>query len=294
MRKVIVAAVQMQCDKSREKNIDKAEEMVRQAAKKGANVILLPELFENLYFCQEKRYDYYELAESVQENKAVQRFQKVAKELQVVLPISFYEKDVNALYNTVAMIDADGEILGVYRKTHIPDDHFYQEKFYFTPGDTGFKVWDTRYGKIGVGICWDQWFPEAARCMALMGAELLCYPTAIGSEPILECDSMPHWRRCMQGHGAANLMPVIAANRIGYEEVTPCEENNHQKSALEFYGSSFITDETGEIVADGSRDKEEILYAEIDLDAAEDMRLSWGVFRDRRPEMYQILAKQKV
>ena len=248
MRKVIVAAVQMQCDKSREKNIDKAEEMVRQAAKKGANVILLPELFENLYFCQEKRYDYYELAESVQENKAVQRFQKVAKELQVVLPISFYEKDVNALYNTVAMIDADGEILGVYRKTHIPDDHFYQEKFYFTPGDTGFKVWDTRYGKIGVGICWDQWFPECARSMAVQGAELIFYPTAIGSEPILQCDSMPHWRRCMQGHAGSNLVPVIAANRIGEEKVLPCEENNYQTSSLIFYGSSFITDETGELL----------------------------------------------
>lgn len=286
MRKVIVAAVQMQCDKSREKNIDKAEEMVRQAAKKGANVILLPELFENLYFCQEKRYDYYELAESVQENKAVQRFQKVAKELQVVLPISFYEKDVNALYNTVAMIDADGEILGVYRKTHIPDDHFYQEKFYFTPGDTGFKVWDTRYGKIGVGICWDQWFPECARSMAVQGAELIFYPTAIGSEPILQCDSMPHWRRCMQGHAGSNLVPVIAANRIGEEKVLPCEENNYQTSSLIFYGSSFITDETGELLEQAGRTEETVLVQEFDLDKIAENRLSWGLFRDRRPEYY--------
>lgn len=286
MRKVIVAAVQMQCDKSREKNIDKAEEMVRQAAKKGANVILLPELFENLYFCQEKRYDYYELAESVQENKAVQRFQKVAKELQVVLPISFYEKDVNALYNTVAMIDADGEILGVYRKTHIPDDHFYQEKFYFTPGDTGFKVWDTRYGKIGVGICWDQWFPECARSMAVQGAELIFYPTAIGSEPILQCDSMPHWRRCMQGHAGSNLVPVIAANRIGEEKVLPCEENNYQTSSLIFYGSSFITDETGELLEQAGRTEETVLIQEFDLDKIAENRLSWGLFRDRRPEYY--------
>lgn len=291
MRNVTVAAIQMKCNGTREENIENAVRFVEEAAKKGAKVILPPELFETMYFCQEKQYEYYKLALPVEENEAVKKMQKVAAEYQVVIPVSVYERDGNCFYNTVVMLDADGRIMGTYRKTHIPDDHFYQEKFYFTPGDTGFKVWDTRYGKIGVGICWDQWFPEAARCMALMGAELLCYPTAIGSEPILECDSMPHWRRCMQGHGAANLMPVIAANRIGYEEVTPCEENNHQKSELEFYGSSFITDETGEIVADGSRDKEEILYAEIDLDAAEDMRLSWGVFRDRRPEMYQILAK---
>ena len=286
MRKVTVAAVQMQCDRSREKNIKKAEEMVRKAAEKGANVILLPELFENLYFCQEKRYDYYELAESVQDNKAVQTFRKLAKELKLVLPISFYEKDVNSLYNTVAMIDADGEVLGVYRKTHIPDDHFYQEKFYFTPGDTGFKVWDTRYGKIGVGICWDQWFPECARSMAVQGAELIFYPTAIGSEPILQCDSMPHWRRCMQGHAASNLVPVIAANRVGEEKVTPCEENNNQSSSLIFYGSSFITDETGEIKEQAGRTEETVLLQEFDLENIAENRLSWGLFRDRRPEYY--------
>lgn len=286
MRKVTVAAVQMQCDRSREKNIKKAEEMVRKAAEKGANVILLPELFENLYFCQEKRYDYYELAESVQDNKAVQTFRKLAKELKVVLPISFYEKDVNSLYNTVAMIDADGEVLGVYRKTHIPDDHFYQEKFYFTPGNTGFKVWDTKYGKIGVGICWDQWFPECARSMAVQGAELIFYPTAIGSEPILQCDSMPHWRRCMQGHAGSNLVPVIAANRVGEEKVTPCEENNNQSSSLIFYGSSFITDETGEIKEQAGRTEETILLQEFDLENIAENRLSWGLFRDRRPEYY--------
>ena len=174
----------------------------------------------------------------------------------------------------------------VYRKTHIPDDHYYQEKFYFTPGNTGFKVFDTRYGKIGIGICWDQWFPETARCMALMGAEILLYPTAIGSEPILECDSMPHWRRCMQGHAAANLMPVIAANRIGREEVTPSSENGGQRSALVFYGSSFMTDETGGLKACASRDQEEILTGVYDLDDLADKRLEWGLFRDRRPEMY--------
>ena len=292
MRNVTVAAIQMKCNGTREENTRRMVEFVEEAAKNGAKIILPSELFETTYFCQEKQYEHYKLALPIEENEAVKKLQKVAAEYQVVIPVSVYERDGNSFYNTVVMLDADGSILGTYRKTHIPDDHFYQEKFYFTPGDTGFKVWDTRYGKIGVGICWDQWFPEAARCMALMGAEILCYPTAIGSEPILECDSMPHWRRCMQGHSAANLMPVIAANRIGYEKVTPCEVNNHQESALEFYGSSFITDETGAIIADGSRDKEEILYAEIDLDGAEDMRLSWGVFRDRRPEMYQMLAKK--
>ena len=211
----------------------------------------------------------------------------------MVLPISFYEKEVNNLYNSVACIDADGELLGVYRKTHIPDDHYYQEKFYFTPGDTGFRVFDTRYGKIGVGICWDQWFPETARCMALEGAELLFYPTAIGSEPILEYDSMPHWRRCMQGHAAMNLMPVIAANRIGKEEVKPCAENGGQESSLIFYGSSFITDETGELLQTASRDQEEILTETFDLDELAAKRLEWGLFRDRRPEMYGIIAGQK-
>ena len=292
MRKVTVAAIQMQCEKDRDKNIAKAEEMVRKAAKQGANIILLSELFENLYFCQEKRYDYYDLAEPVEENKAILHFKEIARELQVVLPISFYERDINVLYNSVAIIDADGSVLGVYRKTHIPDDHFYQEKFYFTPGDTGFKVWDTRYGRIGVGICWDQWFPECARSMAVQGAELIFYPTAIGSEPILLCDSMPHWRRCMQGHAASNLVPVIAANRIGEEKVLPCEENNHQTSSLKFYGSSFITDETGEIVTEASREEETVILAEFDLDAIRENRLSWGLFRDRRPELYDARVKR--
>ena len=260
--------------------------MAEKAAENGANIILLPELFESLYFCQEKRYDNYKLARTVEEDEAVKRFKDTAKKFDVVIPVSFYEKDVNVLYNSVAVIDSDGEVLGVYRKTHIPDDHFYQEKFYFTQGNTGFKVWDTKYGKIGVGICWDQWFPECARIMALMGAEIIFYPTAIGSEPILECDSAPHWRRCMQGHSAANIVPVVAANRIGEEKIFPCEANNTQNSSLIFYGSSFITDETGEIVCEASKDKEEILYADIDLDKAGDMRMSWGLFRDRRPECY--------
>ena len=287
MRKLKYAGIQMSCSDSVQENIEKAERLVREAAKNGAKVILLPELFENRYFCQERNYDYYALAKTVQENDAVSHFKKIARELEVVLPISFYEKDGNVFYNSVAMIDADGTVLGVYRKTHIPDDHFYQEKFYFTPGNTGFKTWDTRYGKIGVGICWDQWFPETARGMVVQGAELLLYPTAIGSEPILECDSMPHWRRCMQGHAACNIVPVLAANRYGVETVIPSAGNAGQKSSLDFYGSSFVTDETGEVIYQASRDKEEIVYGESDLDAVAEMRNSWGLFRDRRPEIYR-------
>lgn len=286
MRNVTVAAVQMKCSKSVEKNIAHAEELVRQAAAKGAEIVLLPELFERPYFCQERRYEYYEYAQTAEENPAVRHFSRVAAELGIVIPVSFYEKEVNNTYNSVAVLDADGKNLGIYRKTHIPDDHYYQEKFYFTPGNTGFKVFDTRYGKIGIGICWDQWFPETARCMALMGAEILLYPTAIGSEPILECDSMPHWRRCMQGHAAMNLMPVIAANRIGREEVKPCVENGEQESSLIFYGSSFITDETGELLQTASRDQEEILTETFDLDELAAKRLEWGLFRDRRPKCY--------
>ena len=286
MRNIKIAALQFSCCSQVQENIDKAETMVREAASNGANLILLPELFERPYFCQEKRYDYYDYALPLTENPAVRRFQAVAGELGVVIPVSFYERDVQRLFNSIAMIDADGSILGVYRKTHIPDDHFYQEKFYFTPGDTGFKVWDTAYAKIGVGICWDQWFPESARCMALMGAEILFYPTAIGSEPILDCDSMPHWRRCMQGHAAANIMPLIAANRIGTETVKPTEDNQHQSSSLTFYGSSFIADETGALVEQADRENAGVLTHTFDLDEIREMRRSWGVYRDRRPEMY--------
>ena len=278
--KVTVAAIQMTY------GLEEACEKVREAASQGAQIILLPELFENPYFCQERRYASYDLATTPAENPAIQQLRRVAAELNVVLPVSFYEKAGNVLYNSVAIIDADGTVLGIYRKTHIPDDHFYQEKFYFTPGDTGFKVWNTRYAKIGVGICWDQWFPEAARCMALMGADMLLYPTAIGSEPILECDSMPHWRRAMQGHSAANLVPVIAANRIGTEYVHPTPENQNQDSSLTFYGSSFITDATGAIVSEADRTDEAVITAVIDHEQNRDLRQSWGVFRDRRPELY--------
>lgn len=210
----------------------------------------------------------------------------MSEELNIVLPLSIYEKDGNVLYNTVVVLDC-GKILGIYRKTHIPDDHFYQEKFYFTPGNTGFVTFKTTYGQIGIGICWDQWFPETARCLTLNGAELLFYPTAIGSEPILNCDSMKHWRNVMKGHAAANIIPVIAANRYGLEEVTPCDANGNQSSSLEFYGSGFITDATGELLRESGRKGDDILLQEFDLDEIAAMRLEWGLFRDRRPECYE-------
>ena len=286
MRNVKISATQMPCTWNRQATLAKADHLVREAAQKGANIILLQELFETPYFCQLQKFQYMELATTLEENPAVEHFKKLAKELDVVLPISFFERAGNTQFNSIAIIDADGEILGVYRKTHIPDGLPYAEKFYFTPGDTGFKVWNTKYGRIGVGICWDQWFPETARGMALKGAELLFYPTAIGSEPILGCDSMPHWRRCMMGHAACNLMPVIAANRIGTETVEPCAENGQQSSALTFYGSSFITDATGEVTEEMDRVSEGFILHTFDLDEIEEERRSWGLFRDRRPEIY--------
>lgn len=289
MRKISVAAIQMSIPGTREESIERAETLVREATAKGANIVLLPELFETKYFCQERRYKHYDLATPTLENPAVKRFMEVSRELGIAMPVSFYERDVNNFYNSIAMIDS-GKILGVYRKTHIPDDHFYQEKFYFTPGDTGFRVWETQFGKIGVGICWDQWFPEAARCMALQGAELLLYPTAIGSEPIIGCDSMPHWRRCMQGHAAANVLPVIAANRTGTESVIPDDNNAHQTSELTFFGSSFITDQTGEVIESADRKSDCVLLHEFDLDEIRAARYEWGVFRDRRPDMYGAIS----
>lgn len=287
MRNIKVAAVQMTCLGTVSDNIEKAAGFVKAAAKKGANIILLSELFETKYFCQERNYNYYNLATAIDDNPAVTYFKDICKQLHIVMPVSFFERSGNTTFNTVAVINADGSILGTYRKTHIPDDHFYQEKFYFSPGDTGFKVWDTAYGRLGVGICWDQWFPESARCMALMGAEILMYPTAIGSEPILECDSMPHWRRTMQGHSAANIIPLVAANRIGTEIVTASEDNGGQNSSLTFYGSSFITDATGDIIEEMDRISEGYITSEFDLDEIAKMRAEWGVFRDRRPEHYK-------
>lgn len=285
MRKLTVAAVQMSCSVNPEESIKKAEDLVMEAVGKGAKLILLPELFERQYFCQERRYDYYEFAKPVMENEAVKHFIDVSSKTGTVLPISIYEKDCNVLYNTVAMLDS-GNFLGIYRKTHIPDDHFYQEKFYFTPGNTGFKVFDTSVGRVGVGICWDQWFPETARSLTVNGAEIILYPTAIGSEPVLNTDSCGHWRRTMQGHSAANIIPVAAANRIGAENVTPCEANNNQTSSLTFYGSSFITDMTGELVESADRTSETVLVHCFDLDEINAARLEWGLMRDRRPECY--------
>lgn len=283
MRKVTVAATQMSCTSNIEENIRRADALVRKAAAQGAQIILLQELFETPYFCQKEKSDYYVYATELEENKAVAHFREVARELQVVLPISFYEKKNYARYNSLAVIDADGSVLGIYRKSHIPDGPGYEEKFYFNPGDTGFKVWKTRYAKIGAGVCWDQWYPEAARCMALMGAELLFYPTAIGSEPQDgTIDSRDHWQMCMLGHAACNLMPVIASNRIGLE--------SDGDSSITFYGSSFIAGPTGQKVAEAGRGEEAVLTAEFDLDQLEVQRIEWGIFRDRRPELYRAIA----
>ena len=289
MRKVKVSAIQIQVSNCLEDNLNKVEAKIREAARNGANIILLPELFERQYFCQERRYEYYAYAKETLDNDAVKMAFELSRELNILILVSFYELGGNSTYNTLAYVE-DGKLLGTYRKTHIPDDHYYQEKFYFTPGNTGFKVFDTKHGRIGAGICWDQWFPETARCLALNGAELIFFPTAIGSEPILNVDSSSHWQRVMMGHGAANIVPVIAANRIGLETVEPCIENGNQSSSLNFYGSSFMTDERGEIVVSASRDKEEILYHEYDLDKIREDRLAWGLFRDRRPDTYKIMV----
>lgn len=283
MRIVKVAATQMSCSASIEENIGKADVLVREAAKKGAQIILLQELFETPYFCQKEKSDYYCYATELEQNQAVQHFIKVAQELEVVLPISFYEKKNQARYNSLAVIDANGDVLGKYRKSHIPDGPGYEEKFYFNPGDTGFKVWNTRYARIGVGVCWDQWYPEAARCMALMGAELLFYPTAIGSEPQDgSIDSKDHWQTCMLGHAAANLIPVVASNRIGVEE--------DEESKISFYGSSFIAGPQGNKMTEASRTEEAVLVAEFDLEQLENQRLEWGIFRDRRPDLYRLIS----
>ncbi len=280
MSRVTVAATQMACSWNIDENIAKAESLVRKAAADGGQIILLQELFETPYFCQVKDQSYFNFASEHVKNIAIQHFQTIARELEVVLPLSFFETGPEGFYNSVAMLDATGEILGIYRKTHIPDGPGYEEKFYFTPGNTGFKVWKTRYATIGVGICWDQWFVEAARCMALMGAELLFYPTAIGSEPNRpEVDSMNHWQLCMQGHAAANIIPVVASNRIGTE--------TFGDSKITFYGSSFITNEVGAKIAEADRSTETQITAELDLELIAKYRDYWGIYRDRRPEMYR-------
>lgn len=278
-RTVTVAATQMACSWDRQANIANAEKLVREAAARGAQIVLIQELFETPYFCQKPNPEYLQLATPVDENPAIRHFQALAAELQVVLPISFFERAGRARYNSVAVIDADGRLLGIYRKSHIPDGPGYHEKYYFNPGDTGFKVWDTRYAKIGVGICWDQWFPEVARSMALMGAELLFYPTAIGSEPHdPSITSRDHWQRVQQGHAGANLMPLIASNRIGAEQ----QDGYH----ITFYGSSFIADPFGAKVEELDETSEGVLVHRFDLDQLEHIRSAWGVFRDRRPNLY--------
>jgi N-carbamoylputrescine amidase len=284
MREVTIAATQMACTDVVEENVAQGEKLIREAAARGANVILLQELFEGYYFCQDELPEFYARAKPAEGHPTIAHFQSVAKELGVVLPISFYERAGNARFNSIAIIDADGRSLGVYRKSHIPHGAGYQEKYYFSPGDTGFKVWETAFGNIGVGICWDQWFPECARAMALMGAEILFYPTAIGSElQDPDYDSAAHWQRVMQGHAGANLTPLVASNRVG----TELGRNGTQ---LTFYGSSFIAGATGEKVAEADRTGETVLTGTFDLDELDDFRASWGVFRDRRPELYGAIA----
>ena len=279
MAEITVAATQMACSWDLEKNVAIAVDLVREAAGRGAQIVLLQELFETPYFCKDRSQDHFALARPAADHPLLARMSELAAELGVVLPVSFFERANAAYYNALAVIDADGRDLGRYRKSHIPDAHGYQEKFYFTPGDTGFKVWNTRFATIGAAICWDQWFPEAARAMALQGAELLFYPTAIGSEPQdAGHDSKDHWQRAMQGHAAANVTPVIASNRIGREVGESCE--------LTFYGASFIADQTGAILAEAGNDESAVITASFDLDAIRAQRASWGLFRDRRPDLY--------
>jgi N-carbamoylputrescine amidase len=283
MRNVTLAATQMACGSDRAASLARAEQVIRQAAAQGANLILIQELFETPYFCQDQLPEYFELARPVEGNEGIAQFQALARELDVVLPFSFFERDNQAYFNSVAMINAGGSLLGLYRKTHIPDGVGYQEKYYFNPGDTGFRVWDTKFGQVGLGICWDQWFPETARCLVLGGAELLLYPTAIGTEPQYpEWDSRDHWQRVMQGHAAANMVPLVASNRIGPEQ--------GKNSEMTFFGSSFIADETGKKVAEADRTSETVLTHTFDLDAIRNLRAQWGFFRDRRPEHYGALV----
>jgi N-carbamoylputrescine amidase len=287
-RPVTVAALQMACSWDADANMTKAERLVREAATRGAQIILLPELFETPYFCIEQDVRHLSLARSVTENRAVRHFGALARELGVVLPISFFEHSGPAFFNSIAIIDADGSTLGVYRKSHIPNGPGYQEKNYFSPGDTGFKVWQTRFARIGVGICWDQWFPETARSMALLGAELFFFPTAIGSEPppALAVNSREHWQRTQQGHAAANLTPLVAANRYGLERSLQDPAGLY----IRFYGSSFIADATGAKLTEAPEEADAVLTASFDLDEIARLRNNWFVFRDRRPELYGALT----
>ena len=277
--KIKVAATQMSCTWKIEDNISKAKDLIDKAAKKGANIILLQELFQSPYFCIEYDEKIFKIAQTFENNKILNEMSEIARKLNVVLPISFFEKENNAYFNSIAVIDANGDIMGKYRKSHIPDGPGYLEKYYFNPGNTGFKVWNTKFGKIGIGICWDQWFPEAARIMALKGAEILFYPTAIGDEIMSDYDSSGAWQRVMQGHAAANIIPVVASNRIGSESV--------KDQVNGFYGKSFICDRSGKIVAEASKDKEEVIVSEINTEEDHLFRRNWGLFRDRRTDLYK-------
>ena len=281
--KIKVAIAQFSMPDNYEKCIGKADEYIKTASKNGVDLLLLPELFEGLYFCQIENYDFFSKAEEVKDSKTLKHFQEMAKEYKIVLPISFFEKSGNCYFNSLVVIDKDGSIVDLYRKSHIPTGECYEEKFYFTPGDTGFKVFKTKAGTIGVGICWDQWFPETARILALKGAEILLFPTAIGSEPVLPKDSKSHWQNVMKGHAAANIMPVLAANRVGVESLG--------KSSMKFYGSSFIADQHGDFVTEMNREEEGIRFAEFDLSEIAKERFGWGVYRDRRTDLYEDLLK---
>ena len=283
MREVALAVTQFAPTADHAANADRAEAMVRRAAAEGGQVILLQELFHGPYFCITQDPRYFDWAAPVEGHPLIARFAALARELGVVLPVSFFERAGQAYFNSIAIVDADGRILGIYRKSHIPQGPGYEEKFYFSPGDTGFRVWETAFGRVGVGICWDQWFPEAARAMALMGAEMLLYPTAIGSEPPAPgYDSQPHWETVMRGHAAANIMPLAASNRVGTEVQDGVD--------VTFYGTSFIADQTGQKVVQAGREGEEVLTARFDLDAVAELRRSWGLFRDRRPGLYRALG----
>ncbi|WP_428737543.1 N-carbamoylputrescine amidase [Sulfurimonas sp.] len=281
---VKVAAIQMQMSEDKKANVFKAKEMVKESAKNGANIILLPELFEGYYFCKDIDEKYFSWAKPLQNNPVIAEFIPLAREYHVVILVSYFEKAEDTYYNSLVAINTDGSVMDNYRKTHIPDGPGYEEKFYFAPGDTGFKVYKTEFGNVGIGICWDQWFCETARALTLMGADIIFYPTAIGSEPEIHLDSKDHWQRVQMGHAATNTIPVVAANRIGLEKGESCE--------LTFYGSSFITDYTGQKIAEASRDKEEIIYGDFDFEENAKQREYWGLIRDRRPSMYAKLCEE--
>ncbi|MBP5092198.1 MAG: carbon-nitrogen hydrolase [Bacilli bacterium] len=280
-RKYSVAQFSM--SENYEENIAKADKMIEKAAREGASLLLLPELFEGLYFCQVEDYEKFALAEETKTSKTLAHFQKMAAKYHIVLPVSFFEKSGPVYFNSLAMIDADGTILGIYRKSHIPTGECYEEKFYFAPGDTGFMVFDTAAGRIGCAICWDQWFPETARILALQGEQVLLFPSAIGSEPVLPKDSKDHWQNTMRGHAAANIIPLLACNRVGVEKAG--------KSSMKFFGSSFVSNEYGEKIAELDREEEDILVASFDVDLCDKERNDWGVFRDRRVDLYADLTK---